>query len=127
MKPFVVTLCDPGPEYYDMLGVDMYNQAKYYFTAAGQWIPVQAFAASVGRPFLSAETGIAGTDTKVVPYLQGDGRPVQGLGCRKGRRAGAGRVLDEPSRTEPEEQRLSPRRDTRTAGPVHDDGQRPVL
>ena len=70
VKPFVVSLCDPGADCYDMLGVDMYNQANCTFTAAGQWTPVHDFAVSVGRPFLSAETGIGGTDAKVVPYLQ---------------------------------------------------------
>ena len=69
VQPFVVSLCDPGSQYYDMLGVDMYNQAQYSFTAAAQWNPVAAFARAVGRPFLSAETGIAGSDAKVVTYL----------------------------------------------------------
>lgn len=70
VKPFVVSLCDPGSDYYDIVGVDMYNQGQYSFTAAAQWTPVNGFATAVGRPIISAETGIAGTDDKVVPYLQ---------------------------------------------------------
>ena len=89
VKPYVVSLCDPGADCYDMLGVDMYNQANYNYTAAGQWIPVQAFAASVGRPFLSAETGIGGTDAKVVPYLQQMDALFKGWGAGWG----AGQVL----------------------------------
>jgi hypothetical protein len=81
VKPYVVTLCDPGPAYYDLIGVDMYNQANYSFTAVGQWTPVQAYASVVGRPFLSAETGIGGTDAKVVPYLQQMDALLKGWGA----------------------------------------------
>jgi hypothetical protein len=89
VRPFVVSLCDPGSDYYDMLGVDMYNQGQYSFTAAGQWTPVNAFATVVGRPFLSAETGIAGTDDKVVPYLQ----QMDALFKQWGAGTGPGQVL----------------------------------
>jgi hypothetical protein len=84
VQPFVVSLCDPGSQYYDMLGVDMYNQAQYSFTAAAQWNPVAAFARAVGRAFLSAETGIAGSDAKVVPYLQQMDALFKGWGAGSG-------------------------------------------
>ena len=81
VKPFVVSLCDPGNQYYDLLGVDVYNQAQYSFTAAAQWKPVNAFATAVQRPFFSAETGIAGTDTKIVSYLQAMDALFKGWGA----------------------------------------------
>ena len=84
VQPFVVSLCDPGSQYYDMLGVDMYNQAQYSFTAAAQWNPVAAFARAVGRPFLSAETGIAGSDTKVVSCLRDMDALFKSWGCGSG-------------------------------------------
>ena len=89
VQPFVVSLCDPGSQYYDILGVDMYNQAQYSFTAAAQWKPVAAFASAVGRPFLSAETGIGGSDTKVVTYL----KDMDALFKAWGAGSGPGRVL----------------------------------
>jgi len=89
VQPYVVTLCDPGSGYYDMLGVVMYNESNYTFTATGQWTPVHNFATMVGRPFLSAETGIAGTDTKVVTYMQEMDALFKGWGAGWG----AGQVL----------------------------------
>jgi hypothetical protein len=81
VRPFVVSLCDPGAAYYDIVGVDMYNETQYSFTAAAQWTPVNNFATAVGRPFISAETGIGGTDTKVVTYLQQTDALFKGWGA----------------------------------------------
>jgi hypothetical protein len=84
VRPYVVSVCDPGAEYYDMLGVDMYNQSQYTFSATGQWTPVYRYSSMVGRPFFSPETGIAGTDTKVVTYLQEMDSLLKGWGAGLG-------------------------------------------
>jgi hypothetical protein len=62
--------CNPGASYYDLLGCDIYNTTSATYTAVAQWKPVHDYAVSLGKPFFTGEQGVAGSDTKVLKYLQ---------------------------------------------------------
>jgi hypothetical protein len=70
VNPFHVSKCNPGVEYYDLLGVDVYNTTSATYAAVSQWTPIHDYAVSIGKPFFSGEQGVAGTDGKVVTYLK---------------------------------------------------------
>jgi hypothetical protein len=69
-SPFHAPKCDPGRAYYDVFGADIYNTADSTHTAAEQWKPVHEYAMLIGKPFITGETGIAGTDAYVLRYLR---------------------------------------------------------
>lgn len=57
---------DPGPDFYDLLGCDLYEHyAAQYRRSASSWLdPVNAYAIDVGRPFMLGEVGIAELDDR---------------------------------------------------------------
>jgi hypothetical protein len=70
VAPFVVSKLDPGAGYYDKIGADIYGTSTPKVSATDQWKPVRDFALSRGKSFFTGETGIDGTDSEVVSYLE---------------------------------------------------------
>jgi hypothetical protein len=70
VAPFVVSKLYPGDAYVDEIGADIYLRSTANYSAASQWGPVHQFALDHGKAFFTGETGIAGSDAKVVAYLK---------------------------------------------------------
>lgn len=83
-SPMPAAECDPGPEHYDLVGADIYSPAGETHTAASQWTPVRDYARRVGKPFIAGEAGVAGSDSKVVGYLDDLDDLLRGFGAGTG-------------------------------------------
>ena len=83
-NPFYAPKCDPGSQFYDVIGQDAYLKSTASFTAKQQYQPLHDYAVKVGKPWITGEMGVAGSDAKVVAYLKQLDSLLKGWGAGSG-------------------------------------------
>lgn len=84
VAPLVVSKVYPGSDVVDKIGSDIALEPAQTYSASSQWKPVHDFALAKGKSFFTGETGIDGSDEKVVTYLRELDTLLKGWGAGTG-------------------------------------------
>ena len=60
VAPYVISKIDPGPAYYDLVGMDFYLKTTNNYKPT-DWKPLHNWAMTVGKPVMTGEFGLAST------------------------------------------------------------------
>jgi hypothetical protein len=83
VAPYQISKIDPGPQYYDLAGGDLYVKSTTGTSITTMFTALHNWAKAVGKPFMTGETGIASNKNPASQLAQLD-KALKGFGAGTG-------------------------------------------